>query len=205
METKFTEEQIIAAMRGIVYTCAKTLAELTPEQRFEYAPLMMSENSKDREIKVFCLFNYRLISPEIIRLLLKSYNQNCFDGYLKLTQKRPFLSNSHLDKTIEIVIGDGNMAAFRNILENCRLTVEQEWKILTSHSLRTDLSEERFVEEYFSNRALWPKNLKKLCRSPYDSYYRLYRKYYEIPQKLRIIHFLYLVKKIFGKYSQDLM
>lgn len=197
MKTNFTEEQIIAAMRGIVYDCSKMLTELTPEQRQKYAPYMFDSQSKDKVIKVYCILNHRLINTNIIRRLLQADNRASLSCYLKSAQTTPFKLSSRLDALIEIAIRDGNTEAFKIILENYNLTRDQEWKILELRypgAQGTILKADTFVEYYFKRHKLLQYNLRKLCRSPYDYYYHLYRKYYKIPQSLQAIHFFSRLK-----------
>lgn len=197
METKFTEEQIIAAMRGIVYNCSEMLAKLTPEERQKYAPFMLDEQSMDKVIKVYCLLNHRLINTKIIRLLLQANNRASLTRYIKSAQTTPFRLRARLDALIEIAIQEGNDEAFCVILENYKLTRDQEWKILELRYpavRRTNLVTDNFVAHYFLGHSLSKRNLRKLCRSPYETYYRLYRKYHEIPRSLQIIHFFSRLK-----------
>lgn len=197
METNFTEEQIITAMRGIVYNCSEMLTKLTPEQRQKYASYMLDGKSKDKVIKVYCILNHRLINTKIIRQLLQADNRASLNRYVKSAQTTPFKLSAGLDALIEIAIRDGNLEAFKVILENYHLTRDQEWKIL---ELRypgvpgTNLVADSFVEYYFKCHKLLQHNLRKLCRSPYNFYYLLYRKYHKIPRRLRIIHFFSRLK-----------
>ena len=199
METKFTPEQIIVAMHGIVFNCAQTLKNLPPEQREKYAVYMFDPNSNDRIIKVYCLLNYRLVNTSVIHALLQPYNSGCLERYLKSAQTTPFKLNSKLEALIEIVIWEGNLEAFKAVLKNCKLKRNQEWKIMELRypvDSAKKLTNDSFVEYYFAHRALSPHNLRKLSRSPYDFYFDLYRRYHKVPRRVVIRHFFSRLKRM---------